>query len=60
MAITCRNTPNSMLGGEFGFKELIKEAKTLNVKILIDSLTRISSARPHRKYKDKFVYTLDY
>jgi len=26
LAITCRKTPNSMLGGEFGFKELIKES----------------------------------
>jgi hypothetical protein len=35
------------------------KAKEIGVKIVVDSLTRISSARPHNKYKKYFVYRLD-
>jgi starch synthase len=35
------------------------KAKEIGIKIVIDSLTRISSARPHKKYKKYFVYRLD-
>lgn len=37
----------------------MKKAKENKVKVIVDSLTRISSARPHRKYKKYFVYKLD-
>lgn len=29
------------------------------MKIILDSLTRVSSSRPNKVYKDKFIYTLD-
>ena len=29
------------------------------MKIILDSLTKVSSSRPNRIYKDKFIYTLD-
>jgi hypothetical protein len=36
------------------------KAKELNMKIVLDCLTRVSSSRPNRVYKDKFVYSLDF
>jgi starch synthase len=38
---------------------MIKKAKELNMKILVDSVTRISSARPHNRYKKHLLYKLD-
>lgn len=51
--------PNTMLGGKEKFKELMQEAKQCNVKIIIDCLARVSSSRPHKKYKELFLYSLD-
>lgn len=59
MAVTCRASISNMLGGDNAFNSLIKKAKKLSMKIIIDSLTRISSSRPHRKYRNIFLNTLD-
>lgn len=59
MAITCRRSPCTMLGGVKGFKDLVSRAKELNVKILVDGSTRISSSRPHKRYKKHLLYKLD-
>jgi len=59
LAVICRKTPNQMLGGVEGFKEMVGESKKLGMKILIDGLTRISSARPSKRYLDHVLYTLD-
>lgn len=59
LAITSRDTPNRMLGGNSAFKELTKKANEKNIKILIDSLTRVSSARMHKKYKKHILTALD-
>eukprot|EP00921_Rhytidocystis_pertsovi_P013784 GHVQ01022382.1.p1 GENE.GHVQ01022382.1~~GHVQ01022382.1.p1 ORF type:complete len:1848 (+),score=155.63 GHVQ01022382.1:2238-7781(+) len=58
-AVTCRATPNDMLGGVGGFGELMKTAKRANIKIVIDSLSRISSTRHHRKYWPLVLHSLD-
>jgi starch synthase len=59
MAVTCRDKPNSMHGGDQEFSQLISEAKRQGVKIIVDSLARISSSRAHRKYKDLMLHYLD-
>ena len=59
LAITSRNTPNTMLGGSSSFAEMIQKSKKENVKIIIDSLTRVSSARHHNKYRGTFLESLD-
>jgi hypothetical protein len=59
LAITCRQTANKMLGGDEGFQRVMNQAKTSKVKIIIDCLTRISSSRNHRKYRDLMLYYLD-
>ncbi len=59
MAVTCRASVSSLLGGEIAFISLIKKAKKFSMKIIIDSLTRISSSRPHRKYRNILLHTLD-
>lgn len=59
MAVTCRASISKFLGGENDFNSLIKTAKNLSMKIIIDSLTRISSSRPHRKYRKILLNTLD-
>jgi len=48
-----------MLGGEDGFKKVMKKAKDCKMKIITDSLTRISSSRNHRKYRDLLLHYLD-
>lgn len=59
LAITCRKTPCSMLGGGEAFTSLCDEAAKNDVKIMIDCLTKVSSSRPHKKYRNCFLYTLD-
>ena len=59
LAVICRKTPNSMLGGVEGFKELVGESKKLGMRILIDGLTRVSSARPHKRYLDQVLHNID-
>ena len=50
MAIICRSTISRLLGGDKAFKSLIDKAKKFSIKIIIDSLARISSSRHHRLY----------
>jgi len=52
MAITNRSSISSLLGGEEDFKSLVNKAKSLNMKIIVDSLCRISSSRSNRKYRN--------
>lgn len=59
LAVICRKTPSLMLGGADGFKELMGESRKLEMKVLIDGLTRVSSARPHKRYLEHLIYTLD-
>ena len=59
LAITCRTTANKMLGGDEGFKRVMTQAKQHKMKIVIDCLTRISSSRNHRKYRDLLLHYLD-
>jgi hypothetical protein len=35
LAVTCRKTPNTMLGGVSGFLEMIEESKKLNMRVNI-------------------------
>jgi len=48
-----------MLGGSQGLKKVVQEAKENKVKIIVDSLARISSSRHHRKYKNLLLHYLD-
>ena len=54
-----------MLGGgtyyniDAAINNMIKLAKQKNIKVVLDCLTRVSSSRPSKKYRDKFVHTLD-
>jgi len=59
MAITNRSSISSLLGGESDFKSLVDKAKSLNMKIIVDSLCRISSSRSNRKYRNVLLRYLD-
>ena len=59
MAITSRCNISSLLGGGHDFESLINKAHGLSIKIIIDSLSRISSSRAHRKYRDILLRNLD-
>mmetsp|Transcript_5356 Transcript_5356/g.8270 ORF Transcript_5356/g.8270 Transcript_5356/m.8270 type:complete len:342 (-) Transcript_5356:3012-4037(-) len=59
LATTDRSRPNRMLGGPEGLKRIVQKGKEKNVKIVVDSLARISSSRHHRKYKDLLLHYLD-
>jgi hypothetical protein len=59
MAVTTRDTANKMLGGDIGLKAIVEKAKKRNVKIIVDSLARVSSSRHHRKYKDLLLHYLN-
>ena len=59
MAITNRSSISSLLGGEEDFKSLVNKAKSLNMKIIVDSLCRISSSRSNRKYRNVLLRYLD-
>jgi hypothetical protein len=48
-----------MLGGDEGFQRVMKQARLSKMKIIIDCLTRISSSRNHRKYRDLMLHYLD-
>ena len=37
----------------------MKTARDFKMKIILDGLAKVSSSRPNKIYKDKFVYTLD-
>ena len=59
MAVTNRSSISSLLGGERDFKSLVDKAKSLNMKIIVDSLCRISSSRSNRKYRNVLLRYLD-
>lgn len=48
-----------MLGGEKGLMSVMRAAKQNQLKIITDSLARISSSRHHRKYKNLLLHYLD-
>lgn len=58
-AVTSRDVPCEMLGGQQGFASLMQRAKKENIKIVVDSLARISSSRHHRKFRDLLLHYLD-
>ena len=47
-----------MLGGDAGLKAIVDKAKTRNIKIVVDTLARVSSTRHHRKYTDLMLHYL--
>lgn len=59
LAAINRSKPNNMLGGEQGLMGVMQAAKENRVKIIVDSLARISSSRHHRKYKNLLLNYLD-
>ena len=59
LAAIDRSRVNSMLGGEEGLAHVVTTAKQNGVKVIVDSLARISSSRHHRKYKDLLLNYLD-
>ena len=59
MAVTSRSNISSLLGGSNDFKSLMNKAHGLSIKIIIDSLSRISSSRAHRKYRNILLRYLD-
>ena len=59
MAVTSRSNISSLLGGEKAFKSLMNKAHRLQMKVIIDSLSRISSSRAHRKYRSILLRYLD-
>lgn len=54
-----RSMPNKMLGGEQGLRGIMRAAKHHRVKIIVDSLARISSSRHNRKYNKHLLHYLD-
>jgi hypothetical protein len=58
LAVTSRNTANSMLGGTDALASLVQKAKRRNIKIIVDSLARVSSSRHHRKYRGLLLHHL--
>ena len=59
MAVTSRNSISSLLGGDKAFRSLMGKAKRLSMKVILDSLARISSSRANRKYRDVLLHYLD-
>ena len=59
MAVTSRSNVSSLLGGEKSFLSLMNKAHKLSIKIILDSLSRISSSRAHRKYRNILLRYLD-
>lgn len=59
LAITDLSVPNAMLGGNKGFSAVSKAAREAKVRVLIDCMARVSSTRPHHKYRKLLLHTLD-
>ena len=59
MAITCRSAVSSLLGGDKAFRSLMGKAKRLSMKVILDSLARISSSRAYRIYRNILLHCLD-
>ena len=58
-AVTSRSDISSLLGGKESFISLINKSHQLSMKIIIDSLDRISSTRFNRKYRNILLRHLD-
>ena len=58
-AVTCRQSPCKMLGGDNEFRSLMSEAKTVGTKILVDCLARVSSTHYHRRYKGEEFFVMN-
>ena len=58
-AVTCRQSPCKMLGGDKDFRGLMREAKTVGMRILVDCLARVSSTHYHRRYKGQEFYVMN-
>jgi starch synthase len=56
LALICRSTACSLLGGGTEFKSMMREAKEVGMKILIDCVARISSKNYHRRYKNQMLF----
>lgn len=59
LAAIDRSTPNRMLGGAEGLHRVMRQARHHRVKVIVDSLARISSSRFNRKYKHLLLHYLD-
>ena len=59
MAITNRTKISSLLGGDKAFKSLMMKCKKLSIKVILDSLSRVSSSRANRKYRDVLLRYMD-
>jgi len=59
IAVTCRKSVSSVLGGVEDFKGLIGAAKEKNIEILVDCVTRVSSSRYNRRYRDLLLQFAD-
>ena len=58
-AVTCRQSPCKLLGGDSDFKSLMSESKQVGVKILVDCLARVSSTHYHRRYKGEEFFVMN-
>lgn len=56
LALVCRSTACKLLGGANEFKSMMREAKEVGMKILIDCVARISSKNFHRRYKNQLLF----
>ena len=58
MAVTDRTSVSTFFGGNEEFKKLIDVAKEKKIKVLLDCVARVSSARPNRRYKDLLLHSI--
>mmetsp|Transcript_36982 Transcript_36982/g.6592 ORF Transcript_36982/g.6592 Transcript_36982/m.6592 type:complete len:116 (+) Transcript_36982:175-522(+) len=59
LSVVDRSEPYSKFGGRQEFHELMNHANGLGMKIIIDSISRVSSRHYSRKYKDNKIYIKD-
>ena len=59
LAVVDRKRICEMLGGEKGWKLLTAEKQKQNMKVIVDCVTRVSSSRHSKRYRDKLVYQMD-
>jgi glycosidase len=58
LAVTTRSAANAMLGGNDALASLVDKAKRRHMKVIVDSLARVSSSRHHRKYRGLLLHHL--
>lgn len=59
LAITCRKSVSSFLGGSEDFKQLITAAKQRKVQLLVDCTSRVSSSHANKRYRPYFLQHVD-